>query len=159
MSEKLLRVGEVTKKYEYTRKRLLYWEGLGLVVPRFIGAHRAYGVRELNRLATIAALAKAGYTPKQLRAIFRLGGVLPRKRPASEDEVTRRLLAKAGERQGALVEFQVQDEREYNTAYKRLRRLASELGLSVEMHKSGEKLRARVARVAKRKTAGGAKSR
>lgn len=144
MDDKMLRVGEVEKKYGFTRKTLRYWDKLGIVPPRYIGSHRAYGERELERLQTIRALVGAGYTPKQLQGIFRASGVLPA-RVVSEDQVYRGLLEQAS--RGKVVDIEVgMDIQRYNTAYKRLRRLAEESGLKVFTQKRGEILQVRAKR-------------
>lgn len=157
MAESLVRVGDVLKEHGFTRKELLYWERLGLVAPRYIGTHRAYGAAELQRLQTVRQLKSVGYTPKQLQAIFLVEGLSARPR-VTEDAELRKRLEVASKRRGSL-QMSVEDERAYNTAYKRLRRLASELGLTVETRKGGDKLRVKVTRAAKPKTAGGSKRR
>lgn len=142
--ERLLKVGEVESEYGFTRKTLRYWDELGIVPPRYTGTHRVYGEKELERLNTVRALTKAGYTPKQLQGIFMASGVLP-PRPVNEDVVYRNLLEQASK--GEVVELDVgTDFQAYNTAYKRLRRLADEMGLKVTQTKSGETLQVRARR-------------
>lgn len=136
----MLRVGEVTARYGFSRKQLRYWDELGLVPPQYIGSHRAYGPKEIERLHTVKALIGAGYSPKQLQGIFRASDVLPA-RVINEDQVYRELLEQSTK---APVELDVGlDFQRYNTAYKRLRRLADEMGLVVFPQKEGEKLRVR----------------
>lgn len=143
MSDEKLKVGQVTERYGFTRKQLRYWDELGLVPPQFVGTHRLYGPKEIERLHTVKALMGAGYTPKQLQGIFRASDVLP-SRPVNEDQVYRELLEQATKGD---VEIDVGvDFQRYNTAYKRLRRLADEMGLTVFPQKAGEQLRVRARR-------------
>jgi DNA-binding transcriptional MerR regulator len=144
VTEKLLKVGEVEAEYGFTRKTLRYWDKLGIVPPRWVGTHRVYGEKELERLQTVKKLVQAGYTPKQLEGIFKASGVLP-SRPLNEDVVYRELLQQASK--GKVVSIDVgKDFQTYNTAYKRLRRLADEMGLRVLPHKEGESLQVRARR-------------
>jgi len=144
--EELLRIGDVYKKYGFTRKTLRYWDEIGIVPPKYVGQHRAYGPKEVERLLTVRALIKSGYTPKQLQGIFKASDVLP-SRVLNEDQVFRGLLEQASK--GKVVDIDIgTDFQRYNTAYKRLRRLADEMGLKVMPNKEGETLhvRARKAR-------------
>jgi DNA-binding transcriptional MerR regulator len=139
--DELLRVAEVGKRYGFSRKTLRYWDQLGIVPPKYIGTHRGYGPREIERLQTVKALIQAGYSPKQLQGIFKASGVIPA-RPVNEDTVFRGLLDQAAK--GKVVDIEVGlDQQKYNTAYKRLRRLADEMGLKVTPVKEGETLHVR----------------
>lgn len=143
MNEERLKVRQVEERYGFTRKQLRYWDELGLVPPQFVGIHRIYGPKEIERLHTVKALMDAGYSPKQLQGIFRASDVLP-VRPLNEDQVYRQLLEQATKGE---VEIDVgRDFQRYNSAYKRLRRLADEMGLTVFPQKAGEKLHVRARR-------------
>jgi DNA-binding transcriptional MerR regulator len=137
----MLRVGEIEAKYGLTRKTLRYWEDIGIVQPRYVGTHRAYGPLEIERLLTVRALIKAGYTPKQLQGIFRASDALP-PRVMNEDQVFRGLLEQTS--RGRKVELDVgSDFTRYNSAYKRLHRLARRMGIQVETQKTGPTLTVR----------------
>ena len=141
--EELLKVGQVMDRHGFSRKQLRYWDEIGLVPPRYIGTHRAYGERELERLHTVKALMGAGYSPKQLQGIFKASDVLP-VRVLNEDQVYRNLLTQAMKGE---VEIDVgTDFQRYNTAFKRLKRLAQDMGLTVFPVKTGEVVKVRARR-------------
>lgn len=131
----LLRVSEVERKTGVTRKQLRYWGELGILQPQWNGTHRGYGPAELKQLERVQRLLAVGYKPKQVQAILFAEQALP-ERSVTEKELYQRLL-KAGKPAEIAVGTDFQT---YNTAYKRLHRLAREMGIDIATHKQGDSL-------------------
>lgn len=157
MPERLLRVGDVESEHGFTRKTLRYWEQLGLVTPRSIGSHRAYGKPELAQLARVRSLVDAGYSPKQLQAVFRLTALPNAPAHKTETELFRELLVDVAK--GRRRKVYVPTPQAYNTAFKRLRRLARAMNVDVRVTKTGDEVTVRSAGTAPRGRETGAKGR
>jgi DNA-binding transcriptional MerR regulator len=132
-----LKIGEVIDRYPVTRKQLHYWDEIGILRPASIGKYRAYGAEEIDRLKDILRLMSAGYTPNQLRTILAAHDALPEKR-MRESEVFEKLLSESIKKEQQLNVGM--DWQAYNTAYRRLKRLADQMGLAVFPEKRGETL-------------------
>ena len=68
----MLTIGQVAKRFHFSRSTLLYYHSIGLLVPtvRSESGYRRYSEKDLNRLAAIVSYRKMGLPLKAIKRVL-----------------------------------------------------------------------------------------
>jgi len=120
-------ISEVAKEFRLEEDQLRYWDRLGILSPRRIGAVRVYNDEDMEKITLIVRLMNEGFRPSEIR-IMLLATSWVSKPSESQVDALHDLFQSA--RVGDIVEepFGLST---YNTTYQRVQRLAKRHGKKV----------------------------
>ena len=126
------RISEASELSGFSQARLRYLDKLGLVPSEHRHRERVYGEESLAALRKIKELLGRGYLPRQLGA---MNLVTVYGSPRMEGDPLLDALKRA--QRNGMSHLQIGSSRQsYNTAYKRLNRLAKRMGFRCKIAKS-----------------------
>src|SRR5687767_6028834 len=120
-------ISEVAQEWGVEEDQLRYWDRLGILSPRRVGAVRVYNEQDQEKLTLIVRLLKEGYRPSEVRLML-LASAWVDNRSVSQVDALHAMFAEA--QRGEVIEepFGLNS---YNTVYQRVQRTAKKHGKKV----------------------------
>lgn len=131
----LMPISQVAREYGVEEEQLRYWDKLGILVPRRVGAVRYYDKNDLEKLTYIRRLLAQGFRPSEIRLALLIGSFVE-ERSISQTKALAALIKNAEHGENIYIPFGLN---RYNTVYRRAQRLARRNGRLVEIRKDKEK--------------------
>lgn len=135
-------ISDVAREYGVDEEQLRYWDRIGILVPRRVGAVRVYSEDDERKLSYISRLMREGYRATEIRN-FLMATSWVDEPSTSQVKALHGLMEQAT--RGAVVR-QPFGLNTYNTVYRRVQRAAHRAGrqVSISTSEDGQALEAEV---------------
>jgi len=135
-------ISEVAKEWGVEEDQLRYWDRLGILTPRRVGAVRVYNEQDQQKLNIITRLLKEGYRPSEIRLMLLATSWVDAK-SVSQVDALHTMFQEA--QRGDVVEEPF-GLNKYNTVYQRVQRVAkkNKKKVLIRTTKDGKALEAKV---------------